>query len=298
MEATRDARALKIGLISDIHLGPDRETRRGSDAQRLVEGFLSGMRRFAPAFIVDLGDRIMEVDEPTDRRHTLIVRDLLRQAGVPVHHLFGNHDVAHLSKGDVCDVLGLPGAYRAIDVGGYRCVFLDSTDPIIGEYGGHISAVQRTWLQGAIRNSPYPAIVFCHHPLDEQPIEGNPLFASHPEWALVDNRVEVRQALEDSARVAAVFCGHVHWNHTSVIGRIPFFTIQGMVETWTTDGAPAGAYGKLRIEPAGIARLEVEGRDPLVAEATCVLCGDLSYANAGRPVVTTEIALTRRGKRA
>jgi 3',5'-cyclic-AMP phosphodiesterase len=298
MTPTCAERTLKIGLVSDIHLGPDRETRRGSDAQRLVEEFLSDMRRFDPAFIVDLGDRIMEVDEPTDRRHTLLVRDLLRRAGVPVHHLLGNHDVAHLSKDDVCRLLGLPGAYGAIDVQGYRCLFLDSTDPVVGEYGGHISAAQRAWLQGALAGSPYPVIVFCHHPLDDQSMAGNVLFTAHPEWALTENRVEVRQVLAGSRRVAAVLSGHVHWNRTSVVEGTPYFTIQGLVETWTTNGAPAGAYGKLWIEPGGAARLVVEGRDPLVVETARVPSGDLPHADAGSPVVTIETASTRRGKRA
>ena len=254
---------LRIGLISDIHLGPDRETRRGTDAERLIEQFLEDMRLFAPAFIVDLGDRIMEVDEPTDRRHSILVRDLLRRAQAPVFHLLGNHDVAHLPKTEVNGLLDLSASYRSVQLNGYQCVFLDSTDPVVGEYGGHISGTQLGWIDAELAKAERPAVLFCHHPLDDQPIEGNPLFQEHPEWAAVDNRTAVREVLTRGGKVAAVVTGHAHWNHARCLGGVPFLTIQSLVETWNTGGEPAGAYGKLWIEPKGHLRLEVMGRDRL-----------------------------------
>jgi len=258
--------ALRIGLITDIHLGPDRETRLGTSAPQLIEGFLQDMRQFDPAFIVDLGDRIMEVDAPTDRDHTRLVRELLGWARIPVHHLLGNHDVAHLPKVELLGLLDLASPYRSIGAGDYRCLFLDSTDPVIGEYGGHISDAQLAWLEADLAASRRPAIVFCHHALDDQPIERNPLFRDHPGWAMVENRHAVRRVLSRSGAVAAVVTGHAHWNHTSYMDGIPFLTIQGLVETWTTGGTPAGAYGKLSFGPGGRACLVVRGHDPLETE--------------------------------
>jgi Icc protein len=261
-----DDPALRIGLITDIHLGPDRETRLGTTAPQLLEGFLEDMRRFDPAMIVDLGDRIMEVDAPSDRDHTRLVHEVLGWAQIPVHHLLGNHDVAHLPKPELLELLGLPSAYRWVGASGYRCLFLDSTDPVVGEYGGDISAPQLTWLEATLAASRRPAIVFCHHALDDQPIERNPLFREHPGWAMVESRRAVRRVLSRSGSVAAVVTGHTHWNHTSVVDRIPYLTIQGLVETWTTGGVAAGAYGKLSVGPGACARLVVEGRDPLNVE--------------------------------
>jgi hypothetical protein len=114
-----------------------------------------------------------------------------------------------------------------------------------------------------------PAIVFCHHPIDDQPIEGNPLFEEHPEWAAVENRIAVREALLQSGKVVTVVTGHVHWNRAVRIGGVPFLTIQCLVESWTTGGEPTGAYGKLWIEPQGRLRLEVQGRDGLEVEMEC-----------------------------
>jgi len=258
--------ALRLGLITDIHLGPDRESRLGTVAPQLLETFLEEMRQFDPAFIVDLGDRIMEVDAPTDRDHTMLVHELLGWVGVPVHHLLGNHDVAHIPKADLLGLLDLPAPYRSVGAGSYRCLFLDSADPVIGEYGGHISDAQLAWLEADLGASRRPAIVFCHHPLDDQPIERNPLFREHPGWAMAENRLAVRRVLSRSGIVAAVVTGHAHWNHTSVVDGIPYLTIQGLVETWATGGTPAGAYGKLSVGPGPRAHLVVEGRDPLEAE--------------------------------
>jgi 3',5'-cyclic AMP phosphodiesterase CpdA len=185
-----------------------------------------------------------------------------------VHHLLGNHDVAHLAKRDLLDLLDLPTPYCSFDAGGYRCISLDSTDPVVGEYGGHISDAQLAWLEADLAAHPQPAIVFCHHALDDQPIERNPLFREHPEWAMVENRSAVRQVLWRSGNVAAVVTGHAHWNRSTRLDGIPFLTIQGLVETWTTRGTPAGAYGKLWFTPVGQGYLRVEGLDPLVAELT------------------------------
>jgi 3',5'-cyclic AMP phosphodiesterase CpdA len=139
---------------------------------------------------------------------------------------------------------------------------------VVGEYGGHISDAQLAWLEADLAAHPQRAIVFCHHALDDQPIERNPLFREHPEWAMVENRIAVRQLLSRSGNVAAVVTGHTHWNRATWVDGIPFLSIQGLVETWTTHGTPAGAYGRLWFTPDGQGRLSVEGHDPLTAELT------------------------------
>lgn len=231
-----------------------------------MDAFVEDMQRFAPSFVVDLGDRIMEVDVPADRRHTLDVRDRLRQVKVPVFHLMGNHDVANLPKASVCRLLGMPAAYHSAQVDGYTCLFLDSTDPIVGEYGGRISDAQLAWLEAELAMARWPVVVFCHHPLDEQPIETNPLFRDHPEWSMVENRKAVRDLLAQRGNVVAVVTGHVHWNRASCSVGIPFLTIQGLVETWTTGGVPAGAYGKLSFSATRGVELVVEGRDAVTVQ--------------------------------
>ena len=57
---------LRIGLITDIHHGPDVDVRLGSAAPELLEKFTRRMRNdFHPDLIVDLGDRtVLLVEVP------------------------------------------------------------------------------------------------------------------------------------------------------------------------------------------------------------------------------------------
>jgi len=66
--------------------------------------------------------------------------------------------------------------------------------------------------------------------------------------------------------VAVVVTGHTHWNRATRVDGIPFLNIQCLVETWTTRGTPAGAFGKLSLSPDGRGSLGVEGHDPLAVE--------------------------------
>ncbi len=254
---------LKIGLIADIHYGANRGSRMGTEAGRLLEGFLEAMDRFRPALIVDLGDRVMDIDPVIDWRHTLHVQSVLSRARVPVYHVFGNHDVKNNPKREICDLLGVPAARAVVRTPQCHLVILDTVDPVVGRYGGHVSDEQLEWLRGALAEDRRPVVVFTHHPLDDQDTQPNPLFSEHPEWALVDNRRAVRDLLFAADRVVAVISCHVHWNYVTFTQGVPFVTIQSLIETWCTHGRPAGAYGKLWIGPGRQIRLVVEGRDPL-----------------------------------
>ena len=76
---------LRIGLITDIHHGPDVDVRLGSAAPELLEKFTRRMRNdFHPDLIVDLGDRINDTDLDADKRRLGDVRRMLEAAGVPI----------------------------------------------------------------------------------------------------------------------------------------------------------------------------------------------------------------------
>src|SRR5437773_7812602 len=73
---------LRIGLITDIHHGPDVDVRLGSAAPELLEKFTRRMRNdFHPDLIVDLGDRINDTDLDADKRRLGDVRRMLEAAG-------------------------------------------------------------------------------------------------------------------------------------------------------------------------------------------------------------------------
>lgn len=60
---------LRTGVVVDIHAGCDQGSQLGSHAPLLPEEFLREMGRFKPDLVVDLGDRINNVNRAEDTLH-------------------------------------------------------------------------------------------------------------------------------------------------------------------------------------------------------------------------------------
>lgn len=240
--------AVKIGIVADIHCGPDVQSMLGSRAPTMLEAFEEAMREFRPNCIVDLGDRINDMAVGQDRQRSTWVRTQLRAIGVPVFHVLGNHDVVNLTKAELGEVLGKRGSYESADLDGVRVVVLDSQDPTFERTGGGIGPEQRRWLEATLGETRLPALVFCHHPLDEQSLDGHWYFADHPTHAFVQERAPVRAILERSARVRAVFSGHLHWTRTTALNAIPYVTLGSLVDGGFTHGRPSGTFAAVTVQ--------------------------------------------------
>ncbi|HKV45970.1 MAG TPA: metallophosphoesterase [bacterium] len=236
---------MKLGIVSDIHCGPDADTRLGSRSPTLLEAFGEAMQAFRPDCIIDLGDRINDVARAQDRQRTAWVRKTLAALGVPVYHVLGNHDVANLSKADLADLLSKRGSYETVNQNGLGLVLLDSQDPPFERIGGTVGSGQREWL----------------HPLDEQRLDGHWYFAAHPAHAYARGREAVRWAIERSGRVLAVFSGHIHWTRVTTIGGIPYVTLGSLVDGGFTHGRPCGTFAAVTVRQRAI-DVEVAGLLP------------------------------------
>jgi len=243
---------IKLGIVGDIHCGPDTTSILGSCAPVLLETFIAAMREFQPDCIVDLGDRINDVAHGQDRQRSTWVRQQLLAAGVPVFHVLGNHDVINLTKDELGSVLGKRGSYESLDIDGARLIVLDSQDPSFEHTGGAIGPEQRRWLEKALGEAPHPALVFCHHPLDEQSLDGHWYFADHPAHAFVQERGPVRTLLERSGSVCAVFSGHLHWTRATALNGIPYVTLGSLVDGGFTNGRPCGAFATVTVQGKSI----------------------------------------------
>ncbi len=252
---------MKIGIVTDIHYGPDVETRLGSQAPAQLRTFGEAMRALAPACLLDLGDRINDVTADKDREHTTWVRRTLTEIGVPVYHVFGNHDVANLSKRELGATLGKWAAYEYVDLDGIRLVLLDSQDPTVERIGGTLGTEQLAWLSSTIRGSRQPCLIFCHHPLDEQAVDGHWYFEAHPGHAHAGNRENARRIFEEGGRVLAVFSGHMHWTRATMINGIPYVTIGSIVDGGFTKGRPCGAFAEVTVD-GGTVGVRVAGLLP------------------------------------
>ncbi len=243
---------LKLGIVGDIHCGPDTEEMLGSRAPAMLEIFGEAMQRFQPHAIIDLGDRINDIAAGQDRQRSTWVRRQLLGVGVPVLHLHGNHDVVNLSKSELDDTLEKRGPYESVDLGGVRIVLLDSQDPPFDRTGGEIGPAQEEWLRANVTEATHPALVFCHHALDEQSVDGHWYFAAHPAHAFVQNRAAVRKILEQSRRVRAVFSGHLHWTRTTAVNGIPYVTVGSLVSAGFTNGRPCGTFALVSVRETAI----------------------------------------------
>jgi predicted phosphodiesterase len=220
----------------------------GSRAPAMLETFGEAMRRFQPHAIVDLGDRINDIAAGQDRQRSTWVRRQLLGVGVPVLHVHGNHDVVNLTKAELGETLDKRAPYESVDLDGIRLVLLDSQDPPFDRTGGGIGSEQQEWLRANVAAAPHPVLVFCHHPLDEQSVDGHWYFSAHPAHAFVHNRAPVRRILEQSGRVRAVFSGHLHWTRTTAVNGIPYVTLGSLVSAGFTNGHPCGTFASVSVQ--------------------------------------------------
>ncbi|MEE4208730.1 MAG: metallophosphoesterase, partial [Parvularcula sp.] len=108
---------MRIAVIADIHHGSPSLTKRGDTALDLLDQFAAFVAAEKPDLVLELGDRISDVDRETDLRLQREVADALSVIGPPIFHICGNHDRDHLSVAENAEVLGQDLQNEVIDLG-------------------------------------------------------------------------------------------------------------------------------------------------------------------------------------
>lgn len=243
----------RIGVVTDIH-GTEEQW---PHTERLLQRALETFAQQRVDAVVDLGDRINEVSADADRQLVQRIAAALRSPGWPVLHLYGNHDTVYLGKEEQNRWLGKAGNYEECRVGGARLLLLDSMETVSG---GPISASQLHWLEGRLSACEEPALVFCHHPLDEPDPAGHPYFSQHPEEVGVANAAAVRAVLERFPWVFAVVQGHLHRWSVHCRGGVAYITLPPLGPS--DDGSrPEGAHAvvTLRDRSVHVALFDADG---------------------------------------
>jgi alkaline phosphatase len=106
-------------------------------------------------------------------------------------------------------------------------------------------AAEVEWLRTDLQNARGPSIVFVHQRLD-----GTGAY-------LIKNAEAVRQVLEESGKVRAVFQGHYHKNALTRIHGIPYCTLAGMIEG---KGGETNAFAVASVLPDGAIHVEGFGK--------------------------------------
>lgn len=255
---------LSIALLADIHHGPDYGTKKGTKALSLLERFNSFVDGLTPDVTVELGDRITDVDETTDRKNAKEISAALRRIKGDVYHLLGNHDIDNLSFDENQQLLQRPLHSRSLDKNGFHLVFWNAQLKTDRKKGFSLSQDDLDWLRADLAVTKLPTVIFSHVPLDNGSMKGNYYFEKrYPHLACYteDQGEIIRDVVERSEKVILCINGHTHWNAHHCIDGIHYVTIPSLTEIFTTWPEPNEAYARLCLDAA--IDIEIHGRTPM-----------------------------------
>lgn len=252
---------LRLALVTDIHHGKPSFTKKGPEALGLLEQFVAFANRERPDYVIDLGDRITDVDRATDRDLTAEVAEVFAKLEVPRRHILGNHDVAFMEIADNEAMLGHAMAHASVDVGDYHLVFWQMDTRLTLDGGFTPDADDLAWLRQDLAASSLPAVIFSHVPLDGGSMRGNYWFQNNARFGGLPHTDEIQEIVQGAGNVVLCVAGHVHWNNVNIIDGIPHLSLQSLSESYTTEGQATGAWAWIELDEE--IRWRTHGRDPI-----------------------------------
>ncbi|WP_346913025.1 metallophosphoesterase [uncultured Roseibium sp.] len=256
--------SVRICIVSDIHHGTPTTTKRGDTALGLMEEFVRFTNDAKPDFVVDLGDRISDMDRDTDLRLEREVAEAFKPITSPIHHINGNHDRDYLEVSDNEEILGQSLENSTFDIGGWRIVLWRADAKIMRspEHSGFIlRETDLVWLSRVAQTADRPLLVMSHVPISGHAQTGNYYFERNPDSSTYPMAERARAALAQARVPVTCIAGHVHWNTITTVDGITHLTQQSLTESFTTNGEPAGAYGMLEL--GDTVNWQVHGDDPI-----------------------------------
>jgi len=280
LPAPSAAQVASLATLNDLHVG---EVQFGGVPGFTRESLLASDTE-VPYWRFMLEDAIAEIDaagvdlvvvkgDIADRglREQLDdARAMLDRLATPWCGFAGNHDTYGALAGEALDphaVLGQPPLPRAIDLGGWRLLLVDSVLP--GHHHGRLADDQLAWLADALdatRDAAIPTLVFMHH----QPVP--------PEFArgLVNaigitpaDSVRLFELVGAHPQLKAVLCGHTHRNRVRrypAAGAVPFVEVQSSKDY-------PGGWAHYRLHADGSFRQETRRTASPRALAHSARCG-------------------------
>jgi 3',5'-cyclic AMP phosphodiesterase CpdA len=259
---------LRIGVVTDLHFGPEARwegklRKLTHQAGDLTRAFVRQMNEeVKPDLVVNLGDDIEDESREADLARYGECQSILRRAKAPLVNVAGIHDVIHMNREDLCHFWHRQGPlYYSFDVGGWHFVVLHTIER--QDVDVRLPETQIEWARADLAAGHGPVVVFMHHSASEQDVEDSRWWPGRAHMALVKERATLRRVLEESKRVKLVLNGHLHWNHLDVIGGIPYVTVQSLIENLDEDapGRAAAAHAVVELTEGG-GKVRVRGNDP------------------------------------
>jgi len=275
---------LRLAVVTDIHNGPDRETQRGSQVPRILKALANDIRRYKPDMLIDLGDRVNDVDRASDLKHLSELAEIIADIGVPCTYLMGNHDLDNLSIDDNERVLRQSMSSSSLEIKGVHLVFWRPDAYLSVGRGLDFRRSDLNWLSDELKSTRLPTVVFSHIPVHGGSMTSNYFFEELPDLATYRASHEIRQLLREVGNVILWVAGHLHWNSAVVVDGIAHVSIASLADTWTKPPEPAGAWAA--IEVGQDIHVTVQGRDPYETRLPIHEAGDrwVPRVRAARPV--------------
>jgi len=228
---------LSFGIVTDAHYADTEAngTRLYRESLAKMNECITLMNDKKVDFLIELGD-LKDQGQPTAEDETLkyltAIENVYGKFKGPRYHVLGNHDIDSISKEQFLALVENTGikkelTYYSFDIKGFHFVVLDANfkaDGLDYDHGNfdwkdsNIPLRQLKWLREDLLSTSKPVIAFIHQQLDVTGSTG------------VRNALKVREVLQESGKVLAVFQGHHHAGHYSQIEGIHYYTLKAMVE--------------------------------------------------------------------
>ncbi|MDF3983606.1 metallophosphoesterase [Luteibacter sp. PPL554] len=205
--------------IGDLHASDEDDYVSVGHLETIVEA-VNQAPEGAVDFVYLPGDNANHATQEQYRR----LRPLLDRLNVPFHAIPGDHDFETKSLDTFYTELGMDHLPMAVDVKGYRCLFLDVVSAGTGGPDFRLGDTQWGWLQHELHRSQaaeQPAVVFMHaYPGD-----------------LKQGGEAIAHAFAD-ANVAFVDTGHTHYNELLNDGWVIYGATRSTGQIEEDDGRP------------------------------------------------------------
>jgi 3',5'-cyclic AMP phosphodiesterase CpdA len=203
---------LRIGQLTDLHIGFDRTNEREGNLIRL-EATLARLTEpgVRPDVLLLTGDLTEHGDDASFARLAAALVDY----PIPVWPIPGNHDTRDGLLRAFAQVTATDGFVQyAIDLPGLRVLMLDTLE--LGRHGGAFCDVRARWLSDRLSEAPVtPTLIAMHHPP----------FPTGVVW--MDTRADeawvarFAETIAGHAQIVAITSGHVHRAATTLWHGIP-----------------------------------------------------------------------------
>jgi len=244
---------IRFGIVTDCHYAdadPAGQRFYRESLDKLGE-CVTQMDAEKVDFLIELGDFKDQGRPPVERQTLAYLREIegaFQRFNGPTYHVLGNHDADSISKPQFLACVTNTGievgrSFYSFDSNGLHCIVLDANYTANGTAYDHgnfdwtdanIPSHELAWLRDDLAATAGPTVVFIHQLLDGTGA------------VYVKNAADVRETLENSGKVLAVFQGHHHSGAYSQVNGIHYYTLIATVEG---QGPENSSYAIVEVRP-------------------------------------------------